>query len=94
MLKPSWPLAKAYALKKNDIQKALFYIKQAKAFGIGDKNLAAELQKLEAALSPEMIQEYRPEIAEFLEYIYSECNKPKRLNRDPLAVVLRYDDGG
>lgn len=37
-----------------------------------------------------MIQEYRPEIAEFLEYIYSECNTLKRLNRDPLAVVLRY----
>ncbi|MFA5852955.1 MAG: hypothetical protein WC820_09645, partial [Spirochaetales bacterium] len=42
-------LAKAYAQKK-DVQKAFFYIKQAKAFGIGDKNLAAELQKLEAAL--------------------------------------------
>lgn len=37
-----------------------------------------------------MIQEYRPEIAEFLEYIYSECNTLKRLDRDPLAVVLRY----
>ena len=41
-------LAKAYA-KKNDVQKALFYIKQAKAIGIDDKILAAELQKLEAA---------------------------------------------
>ena len=41
-------LAKAYA-KKNDVQKAMFYIKQAKAIGIDDKILAAELQKLEAA---------------------------------------------
>jgi uncharacterized protein (TIGR02757 family) len=38
-----------------------------------------------AALSP------RPDIAEFLELIYSECNRKKRLERDPLAIVVRYD---
>lgn len=43
-------LAKAYA-QKNDAQKAFFYIKQAKAIGIDDKGLAAELQKLEAELA-------------------------------------------
>jgi len=37
-----------------------------------------------------MIREYRPEIAEFLEHIYDECNTLRRLSRDPLAVVLRY----
>jgi len=43
-------LAKAYARKK-DSQKALFFIKQAKAVGIGDAALAAEIQALETALT-------------------------------------------
>jgi len=33
----------------------------------------------------------RPDIAEFLELIYAECNRKKRLERDPLAIVIRYD---
>ena len=36
---------------------------------------------------------YKPEIAEFLEHIYCECNAMNRLNRDPLAVVRRYENG-
>jgi len=43
-------LAKAYAAK-NDAQKALFYIRQAKTVGISDADLAAELQKLETKLA-------------------------------------------
>ena len=42
-------LAKAYA-RKNDPQKALFFIKQAKAIGIDDADLAAELATMEATL--------------------------------------------
>jgi uncharacterized protein (TIGR02757 family) len=33
---------------------------------------------------------YDPAIAAFLEDIYSSCNAPGRLRRDPLAVVKRY----
>lgn len=44
-------LAKAYA-RKNDAQKALFYVRQAKTIGIVDADLAAELQKLETTLAP------------------------------------------
>ncbi len=32
------------------------------------------------------------EIASFLEEIYSECNRRERVCRDPLAIVLRYND--
>jgi uncharacterized protein (TIGR02757 family) len=35
---------------------------------------------------------FDPEIAVFLEGIYSACNIERRLNRDPLAVVKRYAD--
>lgn len=42
-------LAKAYAAKK-DAQKALFYIRQAKAIGVADQALAAELRDLEASI--------------------------------------------
>jgi uncharacterized protein (TIGR02757 family) len=35
---------------------------------------------------------FDPEIAEFLETIYNECNRRQRLNRDPLAIVAGYDD--
>ena len=34
----------------------------------------------------------RPDIAEFLESIYAECNRKGRLERDPLAIVARYED--
>jgi uncharacterized protein (TIGR02757 family) len=34
-----------------------------------------------------------PEIAAFLEEIYSACNVEARLSRDPLAVVKRYAEG-
>ena len=34
----------------------------------------------------------RPDIAEFLESIYAECNRKGRLERDPLAIVVRYED--
>ncbi len=34
----------------------------------------------------------RPDIAEFLESIYLECNRIGRLQRDPLAIVVRYED--
>ena len=44
-------LAKAYA-RKNDAQKALSYIRQAKSIGIADADLAAELRKLETVLAP------------------------------------------
>jgi len=44
-------LAKAYA-RKNDAQKALSYIRQAKSIGIADADLAAELRKLETTLAP------------------------------------------
>jgi TIGR02757 family protein len=33
---------------------------------------------------------YDPAIAAFLADIYSSCNAPSRLNRDPLAIVKRY----
>ncbi|HWR13102.1 MAG TPA: tetratricopeptide repeat protein [Rectinemataceae bacterium] len=42
-------LAKAYA-RKNDAQKALYFVKQAKTIGIDDVDLYADLQALEAAL--------------------------------------------
>ena len=45
-------LAKAYS-RKNDAQKALFYIKQARSIGIDDMDLAAELKALEASISQE-----------------------------------------
>lgn len=32
------------------------------------------------------------ELASFLEEIYSECNRRERVCRDPLAIVLHYDD--
>ena len=32
------------------------------------------------------------EIASFLEEVYSECNRRERVCRDPLAIVLRYND--
>jgi uncharacterized protein (TIGR02757 family) len=32
------------------------------------------------------------ELASFLEEIYNECNQRDRVCRDPLAIVLRYDD--
>lgn len=32
----------------------------------------------------------RTDIAEFLEAIYSACNRKQRLERDPLAIVVRY----
>lgn len=35
---------------------------------------------------------WRPDIAEFLELIYAECNRKIRLERDPLAIVMRYDN--
>lgn len=35
---------------------------------------------------------FRPDVAEFLENIYIECNRSERLCRDPLAIVRRYDD--
>ena len=44
-------LAKAYA-RKNDAQKALSYIRQARSIGIVDADLAAELRKLETTLAP------------------------------------------
>jgi len=43
-------LAKAYA-KKNDVQKALFFVKQAKSIGIDDADLASDLRALEATLT-------------------------------------------
>ena len=33
-----------------------------------------------------------PEIAEFLETIYRDCNRRARLERDPLAIARRYPD--
>jgi uncharacterized protein (TIGR02757 family) len=39
-----------------------------------------------------MTPAYRPEIAEFLERIYSGCATIRRLDRDPLAIVRRYKD--
>ena len=41
---------------------------------------------------PGMTAPFRSEIAEFLENIYRECNRMGRLDRDPLALVRRYDD--
>jgi uncharacterized protein (TIGR02757 family) len=38
------------------------------------------------------VPEYDPAIDSFLEDIYSSCNAPERLRRDPLAVVKRYAD--
>lgn len=35
---------------------------------------------------------YRPEIAAFLETIYAVCGRNARLEKDPLAVVRRYED--
>lgn len=35
---------------------------------------------------------FRPEIAAFLEEIYADCNRLARLDRDPLAITLRYPD--
>jgi len=35
---------------------------------------------------------FNPDIAEFLETIYNECNRRQRLNRDPLAIVAGYSD--
>jgi len=35
---------------------------------------------------------FRPEIAEFLNTIYTSCGRAVRLERDPLAIVKRYDD--
>jgi hypothetical protein len=43
-------LAKAYATKR-DPQKALFFIKQAKAIGIEDADLASDLKTLEKSLT-------------------------------------------
>ncbi|MCE1196271.1 DUF2400 domain-containing protein, partial [bacterium] len=34
----------------------------------------------------------RPEIGEFLETIYRDCNRRARLERDPLAIARRYPD--
>lgn len=39
-----------------------------------------------------MISTFRPEIAEFLNTIYTSCGRAVRLERDPLAIVKRYDD--
>ncbi len=35
---------------------------------------------------------FRPEIAEFLTTIYTSCGRAVRLERDPLAIVKRYED--
>lgn len=43
-------LAKAYA-RKGDAQKALFFVRQAKAIGVADAELAAELKSLELKLA-------------------------------------------
>ena len=42
-------LAKAY-VRKGDTQKALFFVRQAKAIGVADTELAAELKSLELKL--------------------------------------------
>jgi uncharacterized protein (TIGR02757 family) len=36
--------------------------------------------------------DFRPEIASFLKEIYADCNRLARLERDPLAIALRYPD--
>ena len=43
-------LAKAYA-RKGDAQKALFFVRQAKAIGVADVELSAELKSLELKLA-------------------------------------------
>jgi len=39
-----------------------------------------------------MIIERDPEIAAWLEMMYGECNRKERLKRDPLAIVVQYED--
>jgi uncharacterized protein (TIGR02757 family) len=39
-----------------------------------------------------MTKERDPEIATWLEMMYGECNRMGRLKRDPLAIVVQYED--